>query len=322
MDTELLRALSVITEEEQRILDGNGEIETRRYIKRKDLVVDAEQLTQRGKLIQVRPHTRFVHFPKHRHNYIEVIYMCQGTTMHIIDGHKVLLEEGDLLFLNPHAEQGIFPAKATDIAVNFIILPEFFDTAFSMMGEEENALRDFLIGTLSGNNELSSYLYFHVSDILQVQNLIENMVWTIFYNMGNKRSCNQITMGLLFLQLLNYMDKMEIGSGKFQTELTGAVLGYIEEHYRNGSLSELAELLKYDVYWLSREIKKYTGKTYKELLQEKRMNQARYLLAHTKLSVNQIIALVGYENNSYFYRKFREKYGETPKDYREREKRI
>lgn len=322
MDAELLRALSVITEEEQRILDGNGEIETRRYIKRKDLVVDAEQLTQRGKLIQVRPHTRFVHFPKHRHNYIEVIYMCQGTTTHIIDGHKVLLEEGDLLFLNPNAEQGIFPAKATDIAVNFIILPEFFDTAFSMMGEEENALRDFLIGTLSGNNGLSSYLYFHVSDILQVQNLIENMVWTIFYNMGNKRSCNQITMGLLFLQLLNYMDKMEIGSGKFQTELTGAVLGYIEEHYRNGSLSELAELLKYDVYWLSREIKKYTGKTYKELLQEKRMNQARYLLAHTKLSVNQIIALVGYENNSYFYRKFREKYGETPKDYREREKRI
>lgn len=322
MDTELLRALSVITEEEQRILDGNGEIETRRYTKRKDLVVDAEQLIQRGKLIQVRPHTRFVHFPKHRHNYIEVIYMCQGTTTHIIDGHKVLLEEGDLLFLNPHAEQEIFPAKATDIAVNFIILPEFFDTAFSMMGEEENALREFLIGTLSGNNGLSSYLYFHVSDILPVQNLIENMVWTIFYNIGNKRSCNQITMGLLFLQLLNYMDKMEIGSGKFQTELTGAVLGYIEEHYRNGSLSELAELLKYDVYWLSREIKKYTGKTYKELLQEKRMNQARYLLAHTKLSVNQIIALVGYENNSYFYRKFREKYGETPKDYREREKRI
>lgn len=244
----------MITEEEQRILDGNGEIETRRYTKRKDLVVDAEQLIQRGKLIQVRPHTRFVHFPKHRHNYIEVIYMCQGTTTHIIDGHKVLLEEGDLLFLNPHAEQEIFPAKATDIAVNFIILPEFFDTAFSMMGEEENALRDFLIGTLSGNNGLSSYLYFHVSDILPVQNLIENMVWTIFYNMGNKHSCNQITMGLLFLQLLNYMDKMEIGSGKFQTELTGAVLGYIEEHYRNGSLSELAELLKYDVYWLSREI--------------------------------------------------------------------
>lgn len=322
MDGELLKALSVITEEEQTILDGNRGIEQKRYTEKKELIVDAEKLMQKGKLIQVRPHTRFVQFPKHRHNYVEVIYMCQGTTTHIIDGNKVILEEGDLLFLNQHAEQEILPAKETDIAVNFIILPEFFNTAFSMMGEEENALRDFLIGTLSGNNGLSSYLYFHVADILPVQNLIENMVWTIFFNMGNKRSCNQITMGLLLLQLLNYMDKMEAGGGKFQTELTGLVLSYIEEHYKNGSLTELADIMKYDVYWLSREIKKCTGKTYKELLQEKRMNQARYLMDHTKLSVNQIIESVGYENTSYFYRRFKEKYGVSPKGYRERKNRI
>lgn len=319
MDGELLKALSVITEEEQRILDGSKSIEHRRYTEKKELIVDAEKLIQRGKLIQVRPHTRFVHFPKHRHNYVEVIYMCQGTTTHLIDGNRVVLEEGDLLFLNQHAEQEILPAKETDIAVNFIILPEFFDTAFSMMSGEENTLREFLVGTLSGNNGLSSYLYFHVSDILPVQNLIENMVWTIFYDMGNKRSCNQITMGLLFLQLLNYMDKMETGGSKFQTELTGTVLAYIDEHYKNGSLSELAGMMKYDVYWLSREIKKYTGRTYKDLLQEKRMNQARYLLDHTGLSVTDIIEAVGYDNTSYFYRKFKERYGMSPKEYRESE---
>lgn len=316
MDEKLLHALSVITEEEQQILDGAGSIEHQRYTEKKELIVDAEKLMQRGKLIQVRPHTRFIHFPKHRHNYVEVIYMCQGTTTHIIDGNRVLLERGDMLFLNQHAEQEILPAGESDIAVNFIILPEFFDTAFSMMGGEENTLRDFLIGTLSGNNGLSSYLYFHVADVLPVQNLVENMVWTIFYDTGNKRSCNQITMGLLLLQLLNYTDKMETGSGKFQTELTGTVLSYIEEHYRNGSLSELASMMNYDVYWLSREIKKHTGKTYKELLQEKRMQQACYLLDHTGLSVTDIIETVGYDNTSYFYRKFRERYGMSPKEYR------
>lgn len=318
MDAELLKALSVITEEEQHILDGNGSIEQQRYTKKKELIVDAEKLMQRGKLIQVRPHTRFVHFPKHRHNYVEVIYMCQGTTTHIIDGNQVVLEEGDMLFLNQHAEQEILPAGERDIAVNFIILPEFFDTAFAMMEGEENTLREFLIGTLSGNNGLSSYLYFHVSDILPIQNLVENMVWTIFYDTGNKRSCNQITMGLLLLQLLNYTDKMETGSGKFQTELTGTVLSYIEEHYKNGTLSELAALMGYDVYWLSREIKKWMGKTYKELQQEKRMNQARYLLDHTKLPVTDIIESIGYDNTSYFYRKFKEKCGMSPKEYRER----
>lgn len=317
MHQELLKELSVITDEERRILDGHTDIEHDRYTEKKELIVDCEKLIQKGKLIQVRPHTRFVRFPKHRHNYVEVIYMCQGTTTHIVDGNRVVLEQGDLLFLNQHAVQEIEPAKEEDIAINFIIVPEFFNMAFSMMGDENNALKDFLIGTLCSKDGMTSYLYFHVADILPIQNLVENMVWTIFYDMGNKRSSNQITMGLLLLQLLNHMDKMETGNSLFDTELIGTVLGYIEGHYRNGTLSELAKMMKYDVYWLSREIKKRTGKTFKELLQAKRMNQAAYLLSNSRLAVADIIESVGYDNSSYFYRKFKERYGVSPKEYRD-----
>ncbi len=317
MHQELLKELSVITDEERRILDGHTDIEHDRYTEKKELIVDCEKLIQKGKLIQVRPHTRFVRFPKHRHNYVEVIYMCQGTTTHIVDGNRVVLEQGDLLFLNQHAVQEIEPAKEEDIAINFIIVPEFFNMAFSMMGDENNALKDFLIGTLCSKDGMTSYLYFHVADILPIQNLVENMVWTIFYDMGNKRSSNQITMGLLLLQLLNHMDKMETGNSLFDMELIGTVLGYIEGHYRNGTLSELAKMMKYDVYWLSREIKKRTGKTYKELLQAKRMNQAAYLLSNSRLAVADIIESVGYDNSSYFYRKFKERYGVSPKEYRD-----
>ena len=316
MHQELIRELAVISEEEQRILDGQKGIDQHIYTEKKDMVIDSRKLLRRGKLIQVRPHTRFVHFPEHTHNYIEVIYMCQGTTTHMINGNTVVLQEGDLLFLNQNAVQEILPAGKDDIAVNFIVLPEFFDTAFFMMGEEENMLKDFLAGALQGRDEKISYMYFHVSDILPVQNLVENMIWTIFYDSPNKRSCNQITMGLLFLQLLDCMDKAETGGSRFDTEITGAVLSYINEHYKNGSLSELAAELNYDVYWLSREIRRRTGKTYKELLMEKRMQQARYLLENSQIPVTDIIESVGYDNTSYFYRKFRERYGVSPKEYR------
>ena len=316
MHRELLRELSVITEEEQKILDGRKEIDQQIYTEKKDMVIDSKKLLQKGKLIQVRPHTRFVHFPKHTHNYIEVIYMCQGSTKHIINGNEVVLEQGDLLFLNQNAVQEIMPAGQEDIAVNFIVLPEFLDTAFSMMGDEENQLRDFLVGALSGRDGEISWMYFHVADILPIQNLIENMVWTIFYDSSNKRSCTQITMGLLFLQLLNYMDKMEAGGSSYDSEITAAVLCYINECYKNGTLSELAGQMGYDVYWLSREIRRRTGKTYKELLQEKRMQQAVYLLTNSKIPVTDIIESVGYDNTSYFYRKFREKYGMSPKEFR------
>ena len=110
MHQELIRELSVITEEEQRILDGRTEIDQEIYTEKKDMVIDSSKLLQRGKLIQVRPHTRFVHFPEHTHNYIEVIYMCQGSTTHILNGNEVVLREGDLLFLNQSAVQEILPA--------------------------------------------------------------------------------------------------------------------------------------------------------------------------------------------------------------------
>ncbi|MFR4147035.1 MAG: AraC family ligand binding domain-containing protein [Mediterraneibacter gnavus] len=196
------------------------------FIQRKrSWIVDSEKLLKEGEADSGASHIRdLLIFRSTEHNYVEVIYMCQGTTTHILNGSKVILEAGDLLFLNQNAEQEILPAGEQDIAVNFIVLPEFFDTAFSMMDmEEENALKEFLVGALCGKNDNTSYLYFHVAEILPIQNLVENMVWTIFYDQPNKRRCNQITMGLLLLQLLNHVDRMETGTAAFDRELTGTV---------------------------------------------------------------------------------------------------
>ena len=317
MNAEIVKQLSGITEEEQRILDGQKNINKTIYTKRKELVVDSQHFLQKVKLIQVRTHTRFVHFPKHRHNYVEVIYMCKGSTTHIIDGNEVVLEEGDLLFLNQNATQEILPAGADDIAINFIIQPQFFDRTFEMIGADDNLLRDFLVGSLCEDSRRTSYLYFHVADVLPIQNLIENMIWSLLHNQINKRSCNQLTMGLLFLHLLNHMEKMETGGKAYHQEFEVQVLNYVETKYKDGSLAELAELMGYSVYWLSHEIKKRTGKTYKELVQTKRMNQAAYMLTNSRVPVAEIIRMVGYDNTSYFHRKFKERYGISPKEFRQ-----
>ena len=102
---ELLRELRRITPEEQRILDGKNEIERELYAGIGESTFDAGRLLESGKLIAVRPHTRFVHFPAHTHNYVEVIYMCSGQTRHLVNGNEVLLEQGELLLLNQNAVQ-------------------------------------------------------------------------------------------------------------------------------------------------------------------------------------------------------------------------
>ena len=316
MTGEILEKLQEITPEEQRILSGEKTIEKEIYMEENSNVIDATKLLEAGKLIQVRTHTRFIHFPEHTHNYVEMIYMCSGSTHHVINGEDVILKQGELLILNQNAVQEIYPAGEGDVAVNFIILPEFFDYGLKMMETEENQLRDFIVDCLRGENHLAGYLHFKVAEVLPVQNLLENLIWTIVNKQPNKRSINQATMGLLFLQLMNHMDKMETDAASGQQKFIIQVLSYVEEHYKSGELTELAEELHFDIYWLSKEIRKRTGKTYTDLVQAKRLSQAAYLLRTTAMNVMDISMAVGYDNISYFHRIFQKKYGMTPRRYR------
>ena len=53
-----------------------------------------------------------------------------------------------------------------------------------------------------------------------------------------------------------------------------------------------------------------------ELLLQKSFNSAVVLLRETDLPVSAIISAVGYENTSYFYRMFTQRYCVSPKKYR------
>ena len=126
-----------MTPEEQKILNGAKEIEKELYTSGKAFIVDSKKMLGKGKLIDIRPHTRFTPFPAHTHNYVEIMYMCRGSTHHVINGGiQVTLEQGDLLMLNQRSSHEILPASRSDIGVNFIILPEFLDGALRMLGPE------------------------------------------------------------------------------------------------------------------------------------------------------------------------------------------
>ena len=315
MKKEVLDILSKITAEEQALLDGSRDIDRDIYMKSDADIINAKKLINSGKLITIRPHTRFVHFPEHTHDYIEMIYMCQGQTTQIINGKSITLLQGETLILNQHATQEILAAAENDIAVNFIIIPQFFGKALEMMGEEETPLRRFIIDCIAGRENTDGYLHFKTADVMQIQNLFENLIISFVENAPAKRRINEFTMGLLLLEFINHSDKL-VSESKEKSILL-QTLKYIEENYQRGTLSEIAEQLHYDLYWLSREIKRRTGSTFTKLLQEKRLSQAEYLLANSNMRISDIAASVGYNNMSYFHRIFEERFGKSPKKYRD-----
>lgn len=114
MKQKLLDELMKVSEEEQKYLDGQGDIERQLYVKEKIEEIDRELLLGRGQLITVRPHSRFVDFPEHRHNYVEIMYVIQGSITHCIEGKELVLHKGDVLMLN---QQVVHSIKGSGLAL-------------------------------------------------------------------------------------------------------------------------------------------------------------------------------------------------------------
>ena len=99
MREELLEKLRPVTEEERKILEDKKEIQKDIYTATEEFKIDGRKMLEKGRVIDIRTHTRFVSFPQHSHNFIEILYMCEGHTYHKIDGAtEIELKAGELLF--------------------------------------------------------------------------------------------------------------------------------------------------------------------------------------------------------------------------------
>ena len=96
-----------------------------------------------------------------------------------------------------------------------------------------------------------------------------------------------------------------------------SIIRYIESNYLSCTQESVAEFFHISPNYVSTLLKKHLGMSYISLIQDLKIKNAAHLLLNTKQSVTEIANLVGYENISFFYKKFKAKYGYSPKEYRE-----
>ncbi|MEM0991787.1 MAG: AraC family transcriptional regulator [Bacteroidota bacterium] len=95
------------------------------------------------------------------------------------------------------------------------------------------------------------------------------------------------------------------------------VYDYIVVNYQKEvRIKEVAALLNLTEAAFFKFIKKHTKKTYTQIINEFRINHASKLLMTTDLSIAEICFECGYNNISYFNRKFKAVIGKTPSDFR------
>ncbi|KYG34370.1 AraC family transcriptional regulator [Alkalihalobacillus trypoxylicola] len=318
MSIDLYKELIKLTEEEKEIISSNKKIIKERYTDQVEFIIESGKFLHPDKMIVARKHTRFIDFPKHRHNYIEVNYVYHGSLRQRVGNKDIHLKQGELLFLNQHIEHELHACQKEDLIINFIIQPEFFEFMFSFFSSE-NMMSHFFINSLLGDSRNGQALYFQVSDVKSIQELMEKLMLEIFVPSFMTETTLKLNIGLLLVELVKNIDRLADSHEQSQQQnVMVEIMHYIQNHYQTGSLFELSEQLNQPHYRLSKFIKNMTGKTFKEILQDKRLSQAKNLLITSDVSISSIAEKIGYENISYFYRIFKEKYQDTPKQFRQK----
>ncbi len=121
--------------------------------------------------------------------------------------------------------------------------------------------------------------------------------------------CGEI---LLKLPLNTTLDKTQISNSHFQRFLL--LLHDSEMKYR--SVESYANELCISPKYLTSICKSYSGKTASDWIREQVLEDIRYYLKKTDLSIKQVSAKVGFSNASFFGKYVKEHLGMTPNEFR------
>lgn len=120
--------------------------------------------------------------------------------------------------------------------------------------------------------------------------------------------------------ILPYLDRVidqinqESGASSYVVYL---VKQYIDQHYQEDlHLNQLADQVFLSPNYLSNVFTKYTGCSLNKYIKQVRLSKACELLRHTNMKIADVGKEVGYQNTSYFIKKFQEIYNKTPERYR------
>ncbi|CAI6014642.1 AraC family transcriptional regulator [Cohnella sp. JJ-181] len=250
---------------------------------------------------------------EHRHDFLEISYVSEGSGVHHTDQPPVSVSQGDLVVIPlgvSHVFRPVSPSRSRPLIVrNCLIRTERF-------GE--------LLAGIPGCGELTSLLeqpeirYYRDADG-DCGRLFERL----HHEYSGRRPAREAALYVLLLELLIRLhrfaaEKREPASAKLPSGMDEA-LRLIHAGYASPiSTAALAASAGVGERQFQRLFARYTGMTPLNYLQAVRINEACRLLRDTDMKVAAVAAAVGYQDLAHFTALFKRVAGLAPGGYRRR----
>ena len=245
------------------------------------------------------------HSVPHTHKHTELFYIVSGKGQFIIQEQAFPVDVNNLVIINPnvpHTEDSL-----NSQPLEYIVLGiDGIELATSTNSNGQFCILDHFESV-----EVSSCL----------RNILREMEQK---NTGYEDIC-QAYMEILIIRLMRntalaIQAESQVTTGNRQC---AAVRRYIDLHFKDSlTLEQLSEEAHINKYYLSHAFKREYGISPINYLISRRINESKYLLTETDLSMSQIAQLLGFSSLSYFSQSFRKTQGVSPMEFRQSSKHL
>ena len=230
--------------------------------------------------------------PLHQHDFYELEYITEGGGIHRINEKSYEVQKGDLLFITPMDFHGYETENIKTITVHFFakdMSPEVAQMLSYLSAEVVKEVNEKTVGDLKYLVQVFKSNRDYA--ILQLKNLIEIIVLDLFG-----------------MKAVSY-------EKKYASDNVSQAIGFININFRDEiTLSVINEKFNLSPAYFSREFKRRTGMCFNDYLAEKRFDYAKKLLKNGNRVIDACYES-GFGTVRNFSRRFKEKYGITPKEF-------
>jgi AraC-like DNA-binding protein len=260
----------------------------------------------------------------HRHEYFQILITLDGSAQQTIGGAVRPVQPGTLTYVLPYRVHLVpLPEGSRFVVINF-------SQRFLRPDLEVDPL-DLEDVPVSRVPELAPFLYQeHLDFVLsgadweEAQAMLRQMCSE---NAERRFGSLEILRGML-LQLIGLTcrryeaDLLRLAGEKTRSasrrDALLRVSRYIRENLtRDLNLTEAAATAFLSPNYLAHLLKNEVGKTFTDMVTERRMERAQELLANTAMRIAEVAHASGFPDEGYFTRRFRQWFGTTPRQYRE-----
>lgn len=201
----------------------------------------------------------------HNHAHFELIYVYRGTCHNQFwkCDEELLLNEGDVLLLNPHTPHAPYTLSDEDCVFNILISIEGYEQIMQGLLHSTPLFSNVVSESFYQIDKARDYLYFPANPQYPVKPFVEQLLNECLEKPLFCETMTEHLAAMLIVQLARvyYQEHSDLFSGQCN-QLVGKMISYLAENASTVTLKELSHHFGYTPEYISRLFKKATGKSY------------------------------------------------------------